>query len=172
MNKPPFTRRVAHLALWLSLSSCGAATPVRYVIEEDLGPYRYRRFQKVLDVELPVADNPSTAYTATYLGRDDYEVLVTPVSVTKYDHPEGLGDALRGQIRGLAGYEYGVTEKLGEWVWTLKGEQDDHWLMWLSGSYLVKLRVPEGETQVQADVLQAYLARYESDLNAQGHVAR
>ena len=83
--------------LWLCflVVACGPKLPPRYVIEKDVGPYRYRRYQQVLDVEVPIAGNPAVGYTATYV-RGGATVALVPVFVTSYDHAKGLTETVRG----------------------------------------------------------------------------
>lgn len=148
--------------------ACGPRLPPRYVLEKDVGPYKFRRYQQVLDVELPIAGNPSLGYTATYV-RGGATVALLPVFVTAYDHAEGLTETVRTRLRAMSSYTFDVTEIDGKHVFRLRGESGDHWILWVSGKHLVKLGTPEGETAVPEEVAEAYLDLYPSDLDEKGH---
>src|SRR5687768_3878215 len=51
------------------IAACGGKPPVpkRGVVEGDLGSWKFRRFQPVLDVEVWVEGNKAEAYTASYV---------------------------------------------------------------------------------------------------------
>lgn len=159
----------AMLAMLAAVATVGCASgpPARFVLEQDAGPYTFRRYQKSLDAEIPVEGNPATAHLATYV-KGGSAVRVAPVTVTVYATSEGLADAVRTVVRAMPGYTYGVEKRHGEWLWSLKGEQDDDWLLWPSGAQLVKLGVPEDEDDVPEVLLEAYLDRYPSDLDKSG----
>jgi hypothetical protein len=156
------------LALVALTLACGPKLPPRFVIERDVEPARYRRYQKVLDVEIPVAGNPAVGHTATY-AQSGKRLLITPVFVTVYEHAKGLTETVRGRLRAMAGYETLVAELHGENVWTVKGESDDRWIMWVSGPHLVKIGVAEGGKQAPDALVEAYLEVYPSDLDERGH---
>src|SRR5690242_7561174 len=89
--------RVLFLAV-LALLACGGHPPApkRGVVEGDLGAWKFRRFQPVLDVEVWVEGNKAQAYTASYV-TDDAEKKghvedkdVVNVFVTRYEKPEGV----------------------------------------------------------------------------------
>jgi hypothetical protein len=158
---------------WLCLGAllvvaCGPKLPPRYVLEKDVGPYKYRRYQEVLDVEIPIAGNPAVGYTATYV-RGGATVSLVPVFVTSYDHARSLTETVRARLRAMASYTFDVTEVDGEHVFRLRGESGDHWILWVSGKQLLKLGAPEGETAVPEEVAEAYLGLYPSDLDEKGH---
>ena len=72
------------LAAALFVAACGGGLPARYVIEHDLSNYAFRRYQKSLDIELPVADNPALGHTAAYLKRATGGVsIVTALRLTR-----------------------------------------------------------------------------------------
>lgn len=150
---------------------CGPKRPPRYVIESDLAGYHYRRYQQVLDIELPVPANPATGHTATYV-RGGEPPQVVPVFVTTYQRPQGLTESIRSQLRALDTYALDVTELSHENVWQLRGEGGDVWLLWVSGRQLVKIGAPEGEPRVPTRLAEAYLDLYPSDLNRKGRVKR
>lgn len=156
--------------------ACGPKLPPRYVIEKDVGPYKYRRYQQVLDVELPIAGNPAVGHTATYVrgtadeaGSPVRRVALVPVFVTSYERARGLTETVRARLRAMSSYTFDVTEVAGQHVFRLRGESGDSWLAWVSGKHLVKLGAPEGESAVPEPVVEAYLDLYPSDLDDKGH---
>src|SRR6267142_7031248 len=86
------------LLVALLAASCGGHPPVpkRGVVEGDLGAWKFRRFQPVLDVEVWVENNKAEAYTASYVAEDaekrghvdDKDVV--NVFVTKYEREDGI----------------------------------------------------------------------------------
>jgi len=153
------------------LSGCAATVPPRYVIESDVAGYRYGRYQKVLDVELPVPGNPAVGHTATYV-RGGAPVQIVPVFVTAYERAPGLTASVREQLRELDAYTLGVRKIARENLWEMRGESGDVWLLWVSGKQLVKIGAPEGEPRVPPAVAEAYLELYPSDLDRKGHAKR
>jgi hypothetical protein len=155
------------IALLLALAACGPKLPPRYVLERDIEGYKFRRYQQVLDVELPVEGNPAIGHTATYV-RGGKTVHVAPVFVTVYQHGEGLAETLRQRLRGMQGYSFDIVKLHGEYVYRMRGESKDSWLLWLSGVELLKLGAPDGESEVPDELLEAYLEKYPSDLDDKG----
>jgi len=149
------------------LSACGPRLPPRYVVEKNVGSYRYSRYQQVLDVEIPIAGVAAVGHTATYV-RGGSEVRVTPAFVTVYENARGLTETARQRLRNMPGYALVTREVQGEYVWQVQGEAGDLWLVWVSGPHLVKLGVPEGKSQVPEALAEAYLDLYPSDLDAKG----
>src|SRR5436190_4144486 len=82
----------------VTLLACGGKPPIpkRGVVEDDLGAWKYRRFQPVLDVEVWVENNKAEAYTASYVAEDvdkkghveDKDVV--SVFVTRYEREAGV----------------------------------------------------------------------------------
>lgn len=157
------------ILLVMLASGCAAQRPPRYVIENDVAGYHYRRYQKVADIEVPIPENPAVGHTATYV-RAGEPVQVLPVFVTSYERGPGLAESVRQRLRAMDEYELGVKKLGRENVWQMRGESGDVWLLWISGKELVKIGAPSGEPQVPADVANAYLAVYPSDLNRRGRV--
>jgi hypothetical protein len=160
------------IVLWLSLltaliTACGPKLPPRYVLERDLGSYKFRRYQQVLDVELPIAGNEAVGHTATYV-RGGQTIRVAPVFVTVYQKGAGLTESVRQSLRGMTGYTFDISKLRGAHVYRMRGEGGDSWLVWVSGKQLVKLGAPEGEKEVPEDLLESYLDQYPSDLDEQG----
>jgi len=149
------------------LGACGPKLPPRYVVEKDVGSYRYSRYQQVLDVEIPIAGDPAVGHTATYVRGGD-EVRVTPAFVTVYEKPRGLTETARQRLRNMPGYTLVTREVEGEFVWQVRGEGGDTWLVWVSGPHLVKLGVPEGKDRVPEALAEVYLDLYPSDLDEKG----
>ncbi|MDB4988383.1 MAG: hypothetical protein JWN04_3561 [Myxococcaceae bacterium] len=158
---------LALACLLLLTSACTPKKPPRYVIETDVAGYHYRRYQKVLDIELPIAENPAVGHTATYV-RSGQELQVLPVFVTVYQHGVGLAESIRHRLRAMEEYTLDVKKLSRENVWQMRGESGDVWLLWISGKELVKIGAPEGEPQVPTSVVEAYLELYPSDLNRRG----
>lgn len=150
---------------------CAHQRPPRYVIEKDVAGFHYRRYQQVADIELPIPENPAVGHTATYV-RGGEPVAILPVFVTSYERAPGLGESVRQRLRAMDEYQLGVTKVGRENVWQLRGESGDVWLLWISGKELVKIGAPSGAPQVPAEVADAYLSVYPSDLNRRGHIKR
>ncbi len=158
-------RAVLGLLLGTVLMGCGAAPPPRGVLERDLDGWAFRRYQRVLDVEFPVAGVRAVGHTASYLRRRGDRVDVAIAFVTEYERARGLAAELRRQLGTLASYEPQVVEWEGEYVWRLQGGEDN-WYVWVSGSRIVKVGAPHGEPPEV--LLEAYLDLYESDLGEHG----
>jgi hypothetical protein len=169
------------LALALSVG-CGPQRPPRYVIESDLAGYHYRRYQKVLDIELPVPENPAVGHVATYVRGSEplgaraksggEPPQIVPVFVTAYARAQGLSESVRQHLRSMSEYTLEVRKIGGENVWHMRGESGDVWLVWVSGRQLVKVGAPDGFPRVPEGVAEAYLDHYPSDLNRKGKVKR
>ena len=158
--------RLALLALTLALG-CGASLPPRFVVERDLGDFRYRRYQKVLDVEFPVEGNDAIGHTASYVRRDHGdEVVFATAFVTVYERPRSLVAEVRDRLTSLGTYEVEVGELDGENVWWLDGGSD-RWALWVSGQHVIKLGAPRGE-EIPEDIASEYVDLYPSDLDDAG----
>lgn len=156
-------------ALFSGLTACGPKLPPRYVLEHDVGSYKFRRYQQVLDVELSLLDNAAVGHTATYV-RGGKTVHVAPVFITVYQKPAGLVEEVRQRLRAMSGYTFDIVKLVGAHVYRMRGEGEDgdSWVLWVSGAQLVKLGAPVGERDVPGELLEAYLAQYPSDLDKQG----
>jgi hypothetical protein len=112
-------RTVIVVALALFIAACGGhpPPPKRGVVEGDLGAWRFRRFQPVLDIEVMIAGNRGEGYTASYvadaaertghIGDQD----VVNVFVTRYDRDDGVVRATVKLARRLAAEQgYQVDE--------------------------------------------------------------
>jgi hypothetical protein len=160
-------KRTAALAL-LTLCACASSLPPRLVIEHDLGEFAYRRYQRSLETEIAIADNPATGHTAAYLKRGAHEVAVVSAYVTDYAHAKALTAEARAALANMPGYTLTPETFDGEHVWLLAAGAEEHWCIWVSGKRLVKLGAPAGSEFPHA-IVSAYLALYPSDLDERGH---
>ena len=150
-------------------AGCGASLPPRYVIEHDLGSFAYRRYQKSLEIEVPIADNPATGHTASYLRRGaSGSVAVVTAFVTVYTHAKALAAEARAALENLAGYTLTPSEVAGENVWVLDGAGRERWCVWVSNQRIVKIGVQAGQ-EFPEPVVAAYLDLYPTDLDEHGY---
>jgi hypothetical protein len=160
--------RAAAIALLACAAlGCGGELPARYVIERDLGDYRYRRYQRTLGAELEVAGNPAHGHTATYLRRGGERVAVATAFVTVHERAASLAAETRERLHELQRYRFGVRSIGGQHVWLLDGGPDERWAVWVSGRHVVKLGAPRGGAFPEA-IVDAYAAAYPSDLDEHG----
>jgi hypothetical protein len=152
----------------LAAIGCGSDLPARYVIEHDLDGYAYRRYQKSLDIEIPVADNQATGHTAAYLRRSGDEVSVITAFVTVYAQAKSLAAEVRAGLSHLPGYSVSAEKLAGQYVWLLQANAGERFCVWPSGKYLVKLGAPSSSAFPEA-IVEAYAALYPSDLDEHGH---
>lgn len=164
---PPVRRGLLFVAL--VLAGCGASVPARYVVEHDFDDeYHYRRYQKVLDVEVPVAGNAAEGHTAVYERGAEAEGPALAVAfVAKYERARGLAMELARAVERLEGYEASVHEVGGGNAWVLAGEEGDRWAVWASGRYIVKVGTPDGRV-LPDPVLEKYMDVYPSELEDDG----
>lgn len=156
------------IALLAAIAGCVGSVPPRYVIERDIGSLSYRRYQRVLDVELPVEGNAAVGHTATYVRRSSRgEVPYVNVFVTAYASAPGLTAEIRRQLRTLGSYDLSVTDIGGGRAWSLDGGDGDRWLLWVSGSHVVKVGGLADEALVRS-VVSEYMGVYPSDLDERG----
>jgi hypothetical protein len=156
------------LVTCVCLFGCTKGPPPRSVLERDIDGYRFRRYQQVLDVELPIPENPAVGHAATYVSSGS-PVRVYPVLVTQYTQPSGLVDALRQSLRGMEGYTFEVVEMAGAHVWQVQGGSGDRWWLWVHDAHLVKVGAAEGTDTLPEPLVRAYLAVYPSDLDEDGY---
>lgn len=160
-------RLLASLLVVLACA-CGSSLPARYVIESDLGPFAYRRYQKSLEIEVPIQGNSATGHTASYLRRGaNSSVAVVTAFVTVYAKPTALTAEARNALENMAGYTLKPSELAGENVWLLDGPGRERWCVWVSSERLVKIGVQPGQ-EFPEPVLSAYLDLYPSDLDEHG----
>ncbi|HET6613167.1 MAG TPA: hypothetical protein VFG83_14310 [Kofleriaceae bacterium] len=162
-------------AVMLSVACGGAQSPPsRGVIESDLGGWRFRRFQKLLDTEVWVKGNRGVAFAATYVrgsalrrGRLGDADVVSAV-VTRFKEPRAIEPAFVALMRRLAresGYSVKEREIDDAWVIEVRGF-GEAWTWWTAGRHVVKVG-GKGREQVPEAVVEAYLDRYASALAAQ-----
>ncbi|MBN8617175.1 MAG: hypothetical protein J0L92_41735 [Deltaproteobacteria bacterium] len=156
-------------SLWaFGLWACGPSIPTRYVIEHDLDALSYRRYQRVLDVELPVEGNAAVGHTATYVRRsDEANVPYVNAFVTVYDHAPGLAAEIRAHLDSLASYQFSVVDIEGGRAFALDGGPSDRWWLWVSANRVVKIGGTADEALVRR-VISAYMGMYPSDLDEHG----
>jgi hypothetical protein len=165
--------RLATALLTLALGAsapfaCGPSIPARYVLERDVGELSYRRYQRVLDVELPVEGNAAVGHTATYVRRsDETSVPYVNAFVTVYDHAPGLAAEIRAHLDTLASYHVEVVDIEGGRAFALDGGPSDRWWLWVSANRVVKIGGTADEGLVR-HVISAYMGVYPSDLDEHG----
>lgn len=155
----------------LAVSGCGGKPPVprRGVVEGDVGGWKFRRFQPVLDVEVWVADNKAEAFTASYV-RDEAERRgriedrdVVSVFVTRYAQDRGVlreTVKLARRLAQEAGYVVDEGEVGGVRSVSILGH-GEAWVMWAAGKHVVKVG-GRGREDVPSGVVEAYGERYPS----------
>jgi hypothetical protein len=161
-------RRALLATSLLAALSCGTTLPPRFVIEHDLGEFAYRRYQKSLEIELPIEGNDATGHTAAYLRRDAHQVTVVSAYVTTYAHAPGLVAEARRSLRSLGGYTLQPAEQAGTYVWIMQGDVPEHWCLWVSGRYLVKIGAARA-IDFPDSIVEAYAKLYPSDLDEHGN---
>lgn len=145
--------------------------PVRGVVEADLGGWKFRRFQPLLDVEVWIANNDAKAFAASYasgaaearghLANTD----IVNVFVTRYAKQDGIVRETVKLARRLAaekGYRVDEAKLGGARVLTITGA-DEAWVLWPSALHVVKLG-GVGRTDVPGSLVREYAARYPSKL--------
>lgn len=162
------------LLIAVIVAACGGKPPVpkRLVVEEDVGSWKFRRFQgPLLDIEVWVDGNKGEAFSASYItessektGRIADKDLVN-VTVTRYEKPDGVVRETVKLVRRLAAEKgYQVDEKKLEGVRALRiTGPNETWVMWPSGKYVVKVG-GQGRDNVPDKVVESYGDRYPSQL--------
>lgn len=152
----------------LALAACGPSIPSRYVIERDLDVLSYRRYQRVLDVEMPVEGNAAVGHTATYVRRaEGAGVPYVNAFVTVYERPTGLAAEIRAHVDSLASYQQRVVDIEGGRAFELDGGASDRWWLWVSGRHVVKIGGTADEASARR-VVSAYMGLFPSDLDEHG----
>src|SRR5215831_3373010 len=129
--------------------ACGGHPPVpqRGVVEADVGAWKFRRFQPVLDVEVYVDNNKAEAFTASYVAEDaekrgrveDRDVV--SVFVTRYQKPDGVLRETVKLVKRLAaeqGYKVDEDKIAGARALTINGHGES-WVMWASERHVIKV---------------------------------
>jgi len=165
--------RVLVLAFAAAAIGCGGhkPPPPRGVVEADLGTWKFRRFQPVLDVEVWVDNNKAEAFTASYVS-DDAERAghvadkdVVNVFVTRYTTDTGVLRETVKFARRLAaeqGYQVDENKVGGAQALTINGHGES-WVMWPAKGYVVKVG-GRGRDNVPSGLVASYADRYPSDL--------
>ncbi|MEO7735937.1 MAG: hypothetical protein ABIY55_33585 [Kofleriaceae bacterium] len=165
--------RLLFLVTAITVLGCGGHPPIpkRGVVEGDLGSWKFRRFQEVLDVEVWVEGNKAEAYSASYITADaekrghiDDKDLVN-VFVTRYAAPEGVVRATVKLARRLAqdgGYQVEEDKIAGARTLTITG-RGEAWVMWPSNQHVVKVG-GRGRSEVPKSMVANYVDRYPSQL--------
>lgn len=155
------------------ITACGGGAPVpkRGVVESDIGSWKFRRFQPVLDVEVWVDGNKAEAFTASYVtesaektGKVEDKDIVN-VFVTRYEREEGVVRETVKLARRLAAEQgYQVDEKKfdGSRTLTITGN-GEAWVMWPSKKHVVKVG-GRGRENVPSSMVERYADRYPSKL--------
>ncbi len=158
-------------ALLVTLAACGGRPPPpkRGVVEGDIGGWKFRRFQPVLDVEVWVENNKAEAFTASYvtdqaekLGHVDDKDVVS-VFVTRYERDDGVLRQTVKLARRLAsegGYQVDEDKIGGARTLTINGHGES-WVMWAAKKHVVKVG-GRGRATVPSSVVESYADRYPS----------
>ena len=169
--RTPATSFAGLVVALVALPACGPSIPARYVLERDLDGWSYRRYQRVLDVEFAMADNPAVGHTATYVRRPERGQRAVPfanVFVSVYEEAPGLAAELRRQVRSLGSYEASVRDLGGGRVWYLDAGPGDRWAVWVSGPHVVKIGASDTLDEVPEGLVSRYMGLYPSDLDEHG----
>ncbi len=155
----------------VTLFACGGKPPIpkRGVVEGDLGAWKFRRFQPVLDVEVWVENNKAEAYTASYVSEDAEKTGhvedkdVVSVFVTRYERDDGVLRETVKLVRRLAaegGYQVDEDKVGGARALTINGHGES-WVMWAAKKHVVKVG-GRGRETVPAGMVESYADRYPS----------
>jgi len=161
--------------LALVVFACGGTPPppARGILDSDLGSWKYRRSQQLLDIEVWVPKNKAVAFTASYVYREALkrgrvaDRDVANVFVTRYESNTGVKRALVKFARRLAQEAgYVVEEKRlgGARVFVLEGH-GEKWATWASKGHVIKVG-GRGIDAVPGDVVKRYAERYPSRLES------
>jgi hypothetical protein len=163
--------RVLLFVVLVSLVACGGhpPPPKRGVVESDLGAWKFRRFQPVLDVEVWVENNKAEAFTASYIADsaekkghvEDKDVV--NVFVTRYEKDDGVLRETVKLARRLAseqGYQVDENKVGGARALTINGHGES-WVLWAAKKHVVKVG-GRGRDNVPESVVSSYADRYPS----------
>jgi hypothetical protein len=163
----PVLARSLALLLFV-VAGCGPSLPARFVLERDVGHLSYRRYQRVLDVEFPIAGNSAVGHTATYVYRSEHgEPPYVNVFVTVYTTAPGLAADVRRQVQSLTSYEVSVEDVGGGRAWVLDGGPGDSWIVWVSNNHVVKIGGTADAAHTR-EIVSTYMGMYASDLDEHG----
>ncbi len=154
-------------------AACGGhpPQPKRGVVEGDLGSWKFRRFQPVLDVEVMIEGNRGEGFTASYIADaaekkghvEDKDVV--NVFVTRYERDDGIVRATVKLARPLAaeqGYAVDEAKIGGARALTING-RGEAWVMWPAKKHVIKIG-GRGRDDVPKAMVASYVDRYPSDL--------
>ncbi len=155
----------------VTLAACGGKPPPpkRGVVETDIGGWKFRRFQPVLDVEVWVENNKAEAFTASYVTADAEKLGhvedkdVVSVFVTRYERDAGVLRETVKLVRRLAaegGYQVDENKVGGARALTIVGH-GEAWVMWAAKRHVVKVG-GRGRDTVPDSVVGSYADRYPS----------
>jgi hypothetical protein len=173
MSRGPARTVLVSCALAALLVACGGTPPPppNGILERDLGAWKYRRSQQLLDVEVWVPKNKAVAFTASYVFRealkrgqvDDRDVV--NAFVTRYQRDAGILRSLVKFARRLAQESgYAVNEdKIGGARVILVSGHGETWALWAATKHVVKVGGP-GIDEVPSSVVEDYAERYPSRL--------
>jgi hypothetical protein len=138
-------------------------------MEDDVGSWKFRRYQQVLDIEVWVYENEAVAYTASYVrgsaekrGRLE-EGDVVNAFVTRYDSDDGVLRSVVKFARRLAQEQGYVVEEKGIGgvrVIHISGH-GEKWALWSSKRHVVKIGGRDVD-DVPGDLVKSYAKRYPS----------
>ena len=162
------------LVLTLGFGACGGRPPQpkQGVIQADVGTWKYRRFQEVVDIEVWVANNKAQGYTASYVDEaaekrahccDDKDVV--NAFVTRYAKDDGVLRALVKYVRRLAaedGYQVEEDKIKGTRALRLQGHGET-WVIWAAKQHVIKVG-GRGRDSVPDGLVATYADRYPSDV--------
>jgi hypothetical protein len=160
-------------ALAVCIAACGSRPPPppRGVVEGDVGEWKFRRFQPVLDVEVWIDRNPAEAFTATYV-REDAEKRgrladddLVSVFVTRYEKDAAVARETVKFARRLAaeaGYQVEELRTGGVRAVRIVGH-GEAWLLWAAPRHVVKVG-GRGRDDIPDAVVAYYGERYPSTL--------
>jgi hypothetical protein len=164
--------RLLLFALVIS-AACGGhpPQPKRGVVEGDLGSWKFRRFQPVLDIEVMIEGNRGEGFTASYIADaaekrghvEDKDVV--NVFVTRYERDDGVVRATVKLVRRLAaeqGYQVDEQKIGGARTLTVSG-RGETWVMWPAKKHVIKIG-GRGRNDVPNGMVSSYADRYPSDL--------
>lgn len=157
----------------VTLLACGGKPPIpkRGVVEGDLGAWKFRRFQPVLDVEVWVENNKAEAFTASYVTEEAEkkghveEKDVVSVFVTRYERDDGVLRETVKLARRLAsegGYQVDEDKIGGARTLTINGHGES-WVLWAAKKHVVKVG-GRGRESVPSAMVESYADRYPSVL--------
>jgi hypothetical protein len=157
------------------LAACGGSPrpPERGVLESNITSWRFRRYQKLLDVEIWVPGNPAVGYTATYVRKDAErenrvrQEAIASAFVTRYEQDRGVLRAmleLAQRLENDAGYDVEVQSPGDVLVISITGKGES-WALWYSAGHVIKIG-GRGLPSVPEELVEAYGERYPSRLTS------